>query len=398
MMSPICRRLARIARAPGKSAESLSCDPSWQTLPGGASSKRLAPGELNVWERVDRLIERADSVADLHTHRLHLYAAWRWRQLGRPLPRELVELERGAAVQRLSVPAVLRVVREAYEGPIVLLKGADVAACYPRPELRPSLDLDLLVPDAETVQRRLVERGFRERLGITPDEHHHGPQLEWPGLAVRVEIHGGPNWPTWLTPPPTEEVLAGATSESALGHGIRALAPAHHTLILVAHAWREVPLSRLGHIVDIMLLGRETGAGELDALARRWGLQKLWTATDEVARRVLLGEATGRRSSRIWVRRLESVSRYTVLEAKLAELVAPFWAVPAPRAAIFVARALLSELTPAPRETWREKLRRTADALRDGLTPRSERDHALDQGIHGEHTGRARDLRDRHRI
>jgi hypothetical protein len=353
---------------------------------------------MSIWERVDRLVERADSVAALHTHRLHLYAAWRWRQLGRPLPRQLVELERGAAVQRLSVPALLRAVREAYDGQIVLLKGADVAARYPRPELRPSLDLDLLVPDAEDVQRKLVEYGFRPRLGITPDEHHHGPQLEWSGLPIRVEIHGGPNWPTWLTPPPTEEILAGATSESVLGHGVRALAPAHHTLILVAHSWREVPLSRLGHLIDIVLMRRETDAGELDALARQWGLHQLCTATEEVARRVLLGEATGRRSSRIWVRRLESVSRYTVLEAKLTELAAPFWGMPARRAAIAVARALLSEFRPAPRETWGEKLKRTANALRDGLTPRSERDHALEQEIHGRHAGRARALRDRHRI
>lgn len=341
----------------------------------------LANDPMNLWTRVDELVERARTVSDLHAHRLHLYAAWRWRSVGRPVPAELVELERGARIFRLAAPAVMRRVRDAYDGPLVLLKGADVAAAYPKPELRPSIDLDFLVPDPERTQTALVAAGFNELPDTcTPDEHHHLPALEWPGLLVRVELHSMPSWPTWVPPPPVEELFASATTASALGHGVVALPPAHQALVLAGHMWREVPLARLGQLIDVVLMAQAAPVGETESLARRWRIDRLWQVTDATARRVLLAERIEGAAPRIWTRGLESMRERTVIESKLAELVGPFLAVPTRKAVAAAARMASSELRPSGDETWGKMARRTLGALKQGLRRRSARDRELEAG------------------
>jgi Uncharacterised nucleotidyltransferase len=334
---------------------------------------------MNLWSRVDELVERAGSVSDLHAHRLHLYAAWRWRSVGRSVPAELAELERGARIFRLAVPAVLRRVRDAYDGPLILLKGADVAAEYPKPELRPSIDIDFLVPDPERAQRALVAAGFNELPeSCTLDEHHHLPALEWPGLMVRVELHNAPSWPTWLAPPPLEELFASATTDSALGHGVTALPPPHQALVLAAHMWREVPLARLGQLIDVVLMAQAAAVGETEILARRWGIDRLWRVTDATARRVLLEETIEGGAPRIWTRGLESMRERTVIESKVAQLVGPFLALPAWKAVGAATRLAGAELHPSADETWGGMVRRTLSALRQGFRRRSARDRELE--------------------
>lgn len=333
---------------------------------------------VDLWSRVDELIERARTVSDLHAHRLHLYAAWRWRSLGRSVPAELLELERGARVFRLAAPAILRRVRDAYDGPLVLLKGADVAALYPRPELRPSIDLDFLVPDAPGVHRTLVAAGFKPLVGPMPERHHHLPTLEWPGLLVRVEIHSVPSWPTWLTPPAAEELLESATADSAVGQGVLALSPPHHALVLAGHMWREVPLARLGHVLDVLLMWRTAAPGEAERVARRWGVDLLWSVTLASARRVLLDERVDGAAPEVWTRGLESVRERTVVESKLAQLLGPFWALRGRAAVTAAAKVLGSELRPAPGESWGIKAKRTLGALRQGFRRRSARDRELE--------------------
>jgi hypothetical protein len=338
---------------------------------------------VDIWRNVNELVDRAETVTALHAHRMHLYAAWRWRGLGRPVPEELVEWERGAAVQRLGAPILLRHVREAYDGPMVLLKGAEVAARYPKPQLRPSLDLDLLVPDAKAVQKALLAGGFTERLVYQPGEgHHHLRGLEWPGVLMRVEVHSAPNWPTWLKPPPTEQLFEAAVSESVVGHGVLALPPAHHALIVTAHMWREVPLVRLGQLIDVRVLSLEADPDELERLAGQWGLRRIWKKTDEPARRLLDGEHRHGGAGRFRARRLETVSEVTVIEAKLAELSAPFRGLPPGSALVASSRELFSELRPDLGETWVEKLRRSAGALRQVSRSRAARDRELDEQQH----------------
>lgn len=331
---------------------------------------------MEIWPRLDILIDRAPTVTDLHAHRLHLYAEWRWRQLGRPVAPELVELRKGAAVLRLAAPALLGRIRKLYSGPIILLKGAEAGARYPCPDLRPTGDLDLLVPDANDVQRLLLANGFTVLEELGPDAGHHLPQLEWGGLLLPVEIHSRPNWPAWLRPPATDELFEAATAESVVGHGVRALPPAQHALVLAAHMWTDAPLARIGQFVDYWLMSQAAEQHELARLAARWDMTRLWQTTDALARKVLLGEDVDVRAAGIWTRRLDAGRDRTVLGAKLAWLVAPFWSVPARDALTASARRLAAELRPGTHETWRGKLSRTAGALRQGFQPRSLRSRA----------------------
>jgi hypothetical protein len=333
---------------------------------------------VEIWPRVDVLIDRAPTITDLHAHRLHLYAEWRWQQLGRPIAPELAELKRGAAVLRLAAPALLARIRQVYDGPIILLKGAEAGARYPRADLRPSNDLDLLVPDAEHVQRLLLDHGFTVFEELAPEAGHHLPQLEWGSLLLPVEIHNRPNWPAWLQAPAMSELFDAATTESVVGHGILALPPEHHALVLAAHTWSYPPVSRIGQLIDYWLVSREADPAELARLAGRWDVTRLWRTTDAIAQRVLLGEATNVRAARFWTRRLDAARDRTVLGAKVAWLVAPFWSLPPGRALAASARRLPAELRPGREESWGGKVSRTIGGLRQSFQPRSRRSRAAD--------------------
>lgn len=332
---------------------------------------------MDAWSRADQLIDRARSVADLQAHRLHLYAAWRWRSLGRPVAGELVELEREAAVVRLAAPAILERIRSAYDGPAVLFKGPEVAARYPTPQLRPYVDLDLLVPAADEVQRLLLGAGFREAEVRAPDGHHHAQPLEWPGMPLRVEIHSKLNWPLWLRTPPSEEIMTAATLDSVFGMGVTTLPPVHHTLILAAHAWREAPLTRVGDLLDIVTMSAGADDAELERLAGQWGLGRLWPATLATIDSVLFGSRDQKLASRVWTRNLETLRERTVFTAKVSKVVAPFWGLKASAALGASMRELASDLRPEGDETWGEKVRRTGGALRQAGDRRSARDRAL---------------------
>jgi len=331
---------------------------------------------VDLWPEVDVLIDHAESVSDLRHHRLHLYAAWRWRTIGRPVPTELLALERDAAARRLAMPLLAQRVREACDGPIVLLKGADVAALYPAPGLRPSVDLDLLVSDAEAVHRALLERGFvitgRE---LHPDVHHLDG-LSWPGLHGEVEIHSAPKWPSWLEPPATSELLAGATEPSQAGDGILALSPGHRTLVLLAHTWDEVP--NLGNLVDVLLAADRVEPETLEILVARHGFERLWRFTQEVAASVFSpGAQRAPLRARAVARNLVRMRQGTVLGSRLAEAVSPSYGLPPVRAAAASARTVALWLRPNDGETWSAKLRRTRRLLGRSLSPVAQFDEEL---------------------
>ena len=193
-----------------------------------------------------------------------------------------------------------------------------------------------------------------------------------------VEIHSRPNWPSWLPPPPIDQLFAAATTESVVGHGVLALPPAHHALVLAAHAWTDAPIARLGQLVDYLLMSQEADAAELEALARSWKIERLRRTTDAIARRVLLGHGDRVAASALWTRRLESMRDRTVIGSKVAGIVAPFWGLPPGRALAATARGVAEDVRPARGETWRGKVSRTAGALRQGFGPRSVRARALE--------------------
>jgi len=331
-----------------------------------------------IWAAVDRLIDRAPSIQDLRGHGLQLLAAERWRQLGRPIPEQLRHDHQLAAAVTLTAPLVLERVRAAVTGPVVLMKGPEVAALWPTPQSRPYSDVDLLVEDAAQAQHALLAAGFRPvgdpRLYI--DIHHLRPLLA-PGLAVAVEVHDRPKWIEGLDAPPTADLLAAAVPSTVGPQGIQTLPPRQHALVLAAHSWAHVPLARISHLLDVALVSRLSEADELRALAREWGLERAWAATDSAADALFVGK---RRTlpMRTWARNLARVDERTVLESHLEHWLAGFAALPLRKALAAGTQALATETRPAPGERWRIKLRRVRQAVRSPFVALSDHRRALD--------------------
>src|SRR5437763_383951 len=147
----------------------------------------------DLWDAVDRLVDRSPSMADLQSHGLQLLAADRWRRLGRAVPADVAVEELWAAAKTAATDEILARVRAACEGRLLVLKGPEVAAHYPTRTLRPSADLDILAEDATETQAALVAAGF-ERVGAFDDDYyeglHHLRPLRLPDHPVPViEIH-----------------------------------------------------------------------------------------------------------------------------------------------------------------------------------------------------------------
>lgn len=340
----------------------------------------------SIWAGVDRLVDRAPRLYDLREHRLHLFAARRWRALGRPVPEELLADERLAAIYALNASLVLEHVRAACDGPLVLLKGPEVAARYPDPLLRPFGDLDLLVPDPEATQQALLAAGFREvgDPALYRDIHHLRP-LQLPTVPLPVEIHRAPKWIAQLTPPPQEEFFSVAVPGLSGVDGVLALPAPHHALTLVAHSWAHEPLGRLLELIDVAVMVEPDNRTEIAQLAHRWGMSRVWRSTVGAADALFDG---GQRTPalRLWARNLPAARGRTVLESHLEHWIGPFSAL-SPAAALRVGGSSLGrELRPAPGESWRTKLGRMRLAVTNALRRRIEHDKHLErEGLGGPH-------------
>jgi hypothetical protein len=327
-----------------------------------------------LWRSVDRLAERAPSIQDLRRHGLQLLAARRLRLQGRPLDPLLVHDEQLAAAVTLSAPLLLRRVRAAYEGPVLVMKGPALAELYPEPRLRPYGDVDVLVSDAERAQRALLAAGFRPVGEPTLFRNiHHLRPLVAPGLALTVEVHDRPKWPEGCPAPSTVELLARSTPSA---NGLLTLPAAEHALLVAAHSWAHAPLGRIGQVLDAHLLAAGADEAELLALARRWSIERLWNTTAAAAG-ALFGDGDASWPLRSWARSLPAVRERTVFERHLETCLAPFWALPFPGSAAAAAHGLLGTVRRQPEEAWSEKLARTSRALRSPRAPLSRHGQAL---------------------
>ena len=336
------------------------------------------PAAPDLWASVDRLIDSTSDLEALTANKLQLLAARRWRERGLDVPEELVEAERLAVLVSFVLPDVLARIRAAYDGPLVVHKGPEVALLYPDPLLRPYIDLDLLVPDAGSAQTALVAGGFVE-VGdplFYADAAHELP-LEWPSLPLLVELHTDLNWPSWLAASPTDELLAGAVP-SALGvDGVLTLEPHHHTLAVAAHAWAHGPFEKVGDLVDVAALMGALDREELMRLARRWNVEGMWRTTIETVDAVLFGSKAPW-AVRTWARNLPAVRERTVLENHVGRWLAGFSAL-GPRGGVGVlGQEIAKDLRPAVGETWGDKLARVPHALRDAFVTRSRHDRRVE--------------------
>jgi hypothetical protein len=273
----------------------------------------------------------------------------------------------------------------------MVLKGPSAAAYYPHPSLRPSTDLDILVDDAEVAQRALLSAGF-EALGGFGESYYIGLQhlrpLRLPGAAGPViEVHRRPNWVEWVDPPSTEELLSAAVQVDGIP-GVLRLPAEQNALVLAAHSWGERPLRRILDLVDVAAVSGEADPDALDSLARRWGLSRMWNTTSAAAE-ALLFERGHPWSLRVWARDLSAVRDCTVLESHLRRWLSPFWALPPHKGIAGATVALARDATPAPTESWANKLARSREAVIHPARSTTEHERVLGpQGIQPRHKRR----------
>ncbi len=328
---------------------------------------------------MSRLIDSTSDADALRANRLHLLAARRWRERGLEVPHEFVEAERLAVLVSFVLPDVLARIRAAYDGPLVVHKGPELALAYPDPLLRPYIDLDLLVPDAVAAQRALVAAGFVEVgnplfYAVAP----HELPLEWPGLPLLVELHSDLNWPTWLARSPTDELLAAAVPSSLGVDGAQTLEPHQHTVAVAAHAWAHGPFARVADLVDVAALMADLDRAELTRVARRWNVERMWRTTIETVDAVLF-QAKPPVAVRTWARNLPAVRERTVLENHVGRWFAGFSALGPWGGLGVLGQEVAKDLRPAVGETWGEKLARVPHALRDAFVARSRHDRRLEE-------------------
>lgn len=327
-----------------------------------------------LWAGIDRLVERAGPGAALTLHRLEPFAARRLRELGREVPEELAESERLGAAFALTAPVHLGRARAAVDGPLLVVKGPELAARYPDAALRIYRDLDFFALDAGAAQRALVAAGFAE-VG-DPVYYAGAPHLRplaWPGLPMELEVHERPNWPRWLEPPSIAELFEDARPSATGLDGVLAPAPERHALLVAAHAWMHGPLERARDLLDVGILAAEADRAELDRLARAWGMEKLWRATLALVEGVLL-DGRPPRAQRGWARNLAALSERTVLERHVARWVGWYTAFPPGLAARAMLDEIRTDLSPEGDEGWGRKARRSLRAVRNAFVPQSEHD------------------------
>lgn len=332
-----------------------------------------------LWAAVDNVIDRSPSLVDLREHRLHLLAAARWRLLGRPVPAELSFDERATAVVQLAVQPLLERVRAAVDGPILVIKGPEAGAAYPKPGLRPFGDIDLLVEDAERARLELLRAGFEEvgdpalYVGI-----HHARPVAWGGLPLHIELHKHLKWLDRGEPPAFSRLLTTAVPAAIGMDGIQALARPEHAVALMVHSWAHEPLRMVSELIDVAAVGWGVDPAQIEEVANEWGVGKLWRSFARATDAVLFGTPPNWHL-RTWAPSVLETRRRTVLETHLEPLLSPF-AVSGPGPALAAAlRAGSRALRPAPSETWSKKLRRMRLALGAASTPRSGHESDLEE-------------------
>lgn len=344
-------------------------------MPNGAEKALRTPTAQEVWDGIERLVGRTDDLGRLRSHAIELIATQRSLRLGREVPAELLTRGRRLAFFELGVPALLDRVREVYDETLVLFKGPELATYYP-PTSRPFSDVDLLTAEPQHAHSTLRRAGFIE-VGdpeLYIDIHHLRP-LAWPNLPVKLEIHRRPKWPDHLLPPQSSDLFR-FTEPARCDARFLTFTPEAHVLIVAAHGWAHEPLRILRDIIDIAVLLPHCDLGELELLARAWGLERLWRTTHRTVQATLFNEPRPL-SNIVWARHLKTLRERTVLEAHLEQWLSAFSALDAFAATRVSLNALARDLRPTFDEDWRSKAQRTRKAFRGALKPRAAHDLML---------------------
>ena len=230
----------------------------------------------------------------------------------------------------MVAPRVLERARRAYEGPLLVLKGPEVASRYPA-KTRLFTDLDLLVPDAREARATLVAQGFGEvedptnQYGVLK---HHLTPVRLGELPLVIELHSKPKWPRRLREPDPAELFETAVPASVGVEGLSTPDPARHALLVAAHSWAHGALRSARDLLDVKLLAAEADRAQIAEIAAAWGIARLWASTIAAADWVFGPAEDVPRSLRLFARHLLELREATVFENHFERWVSSFWVLP----------------------------------------------------------------------
>jgi hypothetical protein len=334
--------------------------------------------QRQLWDEVERLIEQAPRLTDLVRHKLGPLAARSLRARSVAVPRELEFEERRAWLTATAAPLVLEQVRRAYGGRLLVIKGPELASHYPAPDARGFSDLDLLADDAEAAHAALQRAGFRP-IGdpeLYLDIHHLRP-LVWQELPLPVEIHSRPKWIERVSAPSFAALAGRSVSGVGEPFGIGSVDPGAHALLAAAHSWAHEPLRCLRDLVDVAVLAAASDRDGVEALARAWGVARLWSTTSRMVEAVFFGAAPPL-AGRLWAQNVLRGRERTVIESHVERWLSSFSALPRATALRTLPHTFAAEFGPDRGEPWSSKQRRAVRALRNASRRRSEHDEELD--------------------
>ncbi|MEM1177795.1 MAG: nucleotidyltransferase family protein [Acidobacteriota bacterium] len=156
------------------------------------------------------------------------------------------------------------------------LKGLDLGPrVYPRPEARPTSDVDVLVSgrDLDVARRALVEAGWSPWVsGALAARYLREEGYAWqsrsPGGAL-VELH----FRLWgaMAPDAGDVMIEDAAEDPALGPGGVRLGLADAYVLVAFHLFLDAPPRRIGSVRDLVMLSRAASddAAFVDAVCRR---------------------------------------------------------------------------------------------------------------------------------
>ena len=171
------------------------------------------------------------------------------------------ESKRRVIAQTLGTQAMLRLVR-AMEGaglhPLIM-KGAACRSTYPVPDLRPSSDEDILVPEEEFARCAafLLDYGCRQ---TEAGDAQRDFELSFnTPEGLHVELHRTPFAPDSDTLSGCNPLFAGAWERGMELEGFRTMSPHDHMLYLILHAFKHLIHSGFGirQACDILLWGEK---------------------------------------------------------------------------------------------------------------------------------------------
>jgi hypothetical protein len=244
---------------------SVIYDPATAHVVSQARSGAQNPSPSRLSASVERWLATA-SVAGAKSHRID------------SLLSNDVEHRRAMTIFHMQTREMVRDVRTLVDGPVVLMKGIEVAQLYPESWRRDFVDVDILVGDVEAADVAVRRSGLVafQSVSTLPGYHQTAPLVR-PGNPVTIELHRRPSSPRWAHFPSQEIIAQSRPSRTGID-GVMRPRDDHHVVMVAWHFWRD-GAHRARDLVDLHLLRQQTSDRDIEATADVWEVGNVWRAT-----------------------------------------------------------------------------------------------------------------------